>query len=244
MRSIWKGVPAIGLLGVVFGSTANAADVARMPPPPPPLLQSAPPLLVDEFSSGWYLRGDIGYRFNNSAEDITNAGALSVGGDDFDKSWVLGAGVGYKLDWFRSDFTVDYGTRSTFTADSAVRSQDFTARIDSVTGLINIYGDLGTWFGLTPYVGVGAGFAHLRAADFNVVSAPGGASDAGDSWNFAWAYMAGVSYRVMGNYHLDLGYRHVNMGDVQTGNDRFGNRLSFQKVSSDEVRLGFRYTLD
>jgi opacity protein-like surface antigen len=243
MRSFWKTVPTFGAFALVFGNAANAADMGRYPPPEPPLLQSAP-LLVDEFSSGWYLRGDVGYRWNDVDSVANNNPPPGVRGNDLDTSWLVGAGVGYKWEWFRTDFTLDYGTKSEFSADSNRRANDFTAKIDSVTGLVNVYGDLGTWYGFTPYVGVGVGFAHLQAADFRVASDGGASGDSTASWNFAWAYMAGISYRVTGNYHVDLGYRHINMGDASTGRDRFGNRLNFNKVSSDEVRLGFRYVLD
>jgi opacity protein-like surface antigen len=244
MRSISKTVPAIGVLALMFGTAAHAADMGGYPPPAaPPLLQSAP-LLVDEFSSGWYLRGDVGYRWND-VDSVRNDGPPGVRGSDFDNSWMVGAGVGYKWEWFRTDITVDYGSKSTFTADSGIRANDFSAKVDSVTGLLNVYGDLGTWYGLTPYIGVGAGFAHLQAANFNVASAPfGNDGDSTGKWNFAWAYMAGVSYKVFGNYNIDLGYRHVNMGDANTGRDPFGNQLSFKSLSSDEVRLGFRYVID
>jgi opacity protein-like surface antigen len=237
---MWK-IVSFGVVALVFGNAANAADVGGQPSPP--LLQSAP-LLVDEFSSGWYLRGDIGYRMNK-VDGVTNVGAPpAVGARDLDDSWLFGAGVGYKLEWFRADLTVDYGTKSRFSGDSGIRNNDFTGRIDSVTGLLNVYGDLGTWFGLTPYVGVGAGIAHLQAANFRVASSGGPDADSTGSWNFAWAYMAGISYRIMGNSHVDLGYRHVNMGDVSTGMDAFGNQLTFKKMSADELRLGFRYVLD
>jgi opacity protein-like surface antigen len=242
MRRIWKAVPTIGALVLLFGNAANAADVGQLEPPPP-LLQSAP-LLVDEFSSGWYLRGDVGYRWNNVDSVVNIDPPPGVRGNDLDTSWVVGAGFGYKWEWFRTDFTLDYGTKSEFTADSNRRANDFTAKIDTVTGLVNVYGDLGTWYGFTPYVGVGAGFAHLQAANFHVASEGGFDADSTGKWNFAWAYMAGVSYRVMNNYHVDLGYRHVNMGDVTTGADALGNQLAFKKMSTDEVRIGFRYVLD
>lgn len=246
MRSIWKTVPTIGVLALTFGS-ANAADMGRNPPPSPsapPLLQSAP-LLVDEFSSGWYLRGDVGYRFNNDVDEVTNTGAPpGIGEHELGKTWLVGAGVGYKWEWFRTDLTVDYGTKSKFTGDSGIQANDYTARVDSVTGLVNVYGDLGTWYGFTPYIGAGIGFAHLQAANFNVASSGTSEADSTGSWNFAWAYMAGISYKVMGNYHVDLGYRHINMGDVTTGTDAFGNQLAFKKMSADEIRLGFRYVLD
>jgi opacity protein-like surface antigen len=228
------------MLAIPFGNAANAADVGR---PYPPLLESAP-LLVDEFGSNWYLRGDIGYRWNETDSVTNNDPPPRVRDNDLGNSWMFGAGVGYKWEWFRADLTVDYGSKSHFLGDAGLRTNDFTAKIDSVTGLVNIYGDLGTWYGLTPYVGAGIGFAHLRAANFEVASAQAPAVDSATKWNFAWAFMAGVSYKVYGNYNIDLGYRHVNMGDVKTGRDEFDNQLAFKKMSADEIRLGFRYVLD
>jgi opacity protein-like surface antigen len=242
MRSICKTVPTIGVLALLFSGAANAADLGRYAPSPS-LLQSAP-LLVDEFSSGWYLRGDIGYRYND-VDDVINLEARpGIRDDDLSKTWMFGAGVGHKWEWFRTDLTLDYGTRSDLTGDSGIRKNDFKARVDSVTGLVNVYGDLGTWFGFTPYLGAGIGFSYLQAENFRVASTGGPDVNSTNNWNFAWAYMAGVSYKLLGNAHIDVGYRHVNMGDVTTGKDRGDNQLAFKKMSADEIRVGFRYMLD
>jgi opacity protein-like surface antigen len=238
-----KTVPTIGVLGLVFTSAVNAADVGGYAPSMPSPLQNAP-LLVDEFSSGWYLRGDIGYRLNQVDDAVNVKSPPGVRDHDLSKTWMFGAGIGYKYEWFRTDFTLDYGAKTDFSGDSNVEKNDFTAKIDSVTGLVNVYGDLGTWAGFTPYIGVGIGFAHLQAANFGVASdgVPHDADSTG-SWNLAWAYMAGVSYRLMGNMHIDAGYRHVNMGDVTTGRIA-GHKLIFKDMSADEIRVGVRYTLD
>jgi opacity protein-like surface antigen len=244
MFSIWKTVPAIGAYALLFGTAASAADLGPSSPQPP-LLDSAP-VLVDEFSSGWYLRGDIGYRFNNDA-DVVNRLPPPVLSPSYENSWVVGAGVGYKWEWFRTDLTLDYGTQSDFTGDSGVgglSKNDFKANIDTVTGLVNVYGDLGTWYGFTPYIGLGAGFAHLQTAGFTRGTGGGVEVDSTGAWNFAWAYMAGVSYQFMNNYHIDVGYRHVNMGDVETARLNRADQLTFKNVSSDEIRVGFRYVLD
>ena len=239
MRSMWKSVAGFGILAAVSGNVANAADVAKFPgsSAPPPLLQSAP-LLVDEFGSGWYLRGDIGYRKNDIDEVRNDGRGGSVAAPDLDRSWAFGGGGGYKWDWFRADITIDY-SKADFTSGGRI----FSAKLESITGLVNIYGDLGTWFGFTPYIGIGAGTARLDAMDFNRNIA-NREPESNSSWNFAWAYMAGVSYKVLGNSHIDVGYRHLEMGDVTTGTDAFGNQLAFKKVSADEIRVGFRYVLD
>ncbi|MEX0751462.1 MAG: outer membrane beta-barrel protein [Xanthobacteraceae bacterium] len=242
MGSFFKFFATSAMLSLTLGSTAQAADLPRGYPPPS--MVEMPPLLVDEFGSGWYLRGDVGYRFNKVGT-VTNDGARAVTGDDIDNSWMVGVGGGYKWQWFRADLTADYGAAAKYKGDTASMAGDFTAKIDSFTGLVNVYGDLGTWYGLTPYIGAGIGFTHLGAADFTqhfqaAVATP----DTTAKWNFAWAYMAGVSYNIFGKYHLDLGYRHINMGDISTGTDAYGNRLTLNDVAADEVRLGFRYLID
>lgn len=239
MRNLCKTLIAGGV-ALLAAAAANAADM-RYPMPPP--LESAP-LLVDEFSSGWYLRGDIGYRWNK-ANDVFGTGPTPTVSDNrLDNSWAIGAGVGYKWEWLRTDLTVDYGFKTKFTSDSPLASSDITAKVDNVTGLWNAYGDLGTWWGFTPYIGGGIGFARLQVSDFHVKSSGVSTAPSNDVWNFAWAYMAGISYKVTGNYLIDVGYRHINMGDIDSGVDSIGDKITFKKLSSDEVRIGFRYTLD
>src|SRR5690242_6582287 len=103
MRShnIWTTLPAIAALAV-FGSAAKAADLGAGGAAP--LLQNAP-LLVDEFGSNWYLRGDIGYRFSNDFDTVRNVDPPpSVRNPELgNNTWVFGAGIGYKMDWFRTD---------------------------------------------------------------------------------------------------------------------------------------------
>lgn len=246
MGSILKTAATIGALTLTLGSAAQAADLPRSTPsmPLPPMIQSAPSL-VDEFASGWYLRGDVGYRFNRVDETTNAAAAVPVTADDLDKSWMIGAGVGFKWQWFRADLTADYGMQADYSGTTSRIANDFTAKIDSFTVLANVYGDLGTWFGLTPYIGAGIGTARLGTSDFSQHFLPTVAGvDETSKWNLAWAVMAGISYKITENFHIDLGYRHLAMGDVSTGRDSYGNQLTFNKVSADEIRLGVRYLID
>lgn len=236
-----------GGFALAFGSAAMAADLPRglpsMPLPPP--IQSAP-MLVDEFASGWYLRGDLGYRMND-VEEVTNFTGFSPTENELKDSFLVGFGGGYKLQWFRADVTLDYGTKAKYSGRVIPGgAEDFNAKIDSFSVLANVYGDLGTWFGFTPYVGAGAGGAFLRTNDFRSPTFLPLSSEVESrgEWNFSWAWMAGVSYRVSENFQLDLGYRHIKLGDVSTAEDDFGNQLTFKKVSADEFRLGVRYLID
>jgi opacity protein-like surface antigen len=245
----FKTFATIGASALMFAAAAaQAADLPRPAPPPsltlpPPAVQRAPSV-IEESSSGWYLRGDVGYRMNRLGS-VANLAPVPTTDDRIDKAGVGGFGVGYKMQWFRVDATLDYSGKTKYWGNTAALSPDFTARMQSVTALMNVYGDLGTWYGLTPYIGLGVGGAYLRTADFSRASLPIVAPlpAATSNWNLGWAWMAGVSYKISQNYNVDLGYRHVSFGDAMTGIDAFGNQLTFKKLTADEIRLGLRWSL-
>jgi opacity protein-like surface antigen len=232
-------VPFIAAAAVFgFAAQAQAADL-RYPP-----LEPAP-VIVRESMSGWYLRGDLGYRLNNIG-DVFVGGIVPnvpVTGGKMDNSYMVGGGAGYKWSWFRADVTLDYGTQTKYTG-SALTPSDTTIKIDSFTTLFNAYADLGTWYGFTPYIGAGAGAAYLRASG---LSAPGAVigpviSD-GTKWNFAWAAMAGLSYSITPTWLVDVGYRYLHLGDVHSGADAANAALNLKNLNAHEFRLGARWAL-
>jgi opacity protein-like surface antigen len=242
---LMSSTKTFAIIGAASLALVTAAKAADLPPPSlslPPSIQKAP-ALVDELSSGWYLRGDIAYRMNRLGS-VTNLVGPQPTSNKIDRSGAIGVGVGYKMNWFRADVTVDYGFKTKYWGDTVFLSPDFTARVDSITALFNVYGDLGTWFGITPYIGVGIGGSNLGTSNFSEASLPAVPEPTRNArWNTAWAWMAGLSYNVSENLAIDLGYRRINMGDALTNPDFFGNRLTFGKFSADEIRAGLRWSL-
>jgi opacity protein-like surface antigen len=148
-----------------------------------------------------------------------------------------------KQNWFRSDLTFDFGTPAKYWVDTAVLPTTYTARIETATALVNIYADLGTWYGLTPYVGGGVGGSYLRTTEFHTATViPPLSSEIGGSYNFSWALMAGASYG-FGRVAVDVGYRRLNLGPAVTGVDALGNQLSVKNLAVDELRVGMRLAL-
>ena len=229
-------------LAAMSATAADAADV-RAPLPAPPPIQSAPSV-IDEYASGWYLRGDVGYRLNSTSGVDALIGPQPINGR-IDDSYFLGGGVGYKMRWFRADLTLDYGTRAGFHADTPARTDDYFVKMDNFAILANGYLDLGTWSGITPYIGGGLGGALVRSMEFTRLTTPTAfPSQVNSRWNFAWAAMAGVSYNLSSNFLIDLGYRYLNMGDLPTETNVFGNSLNIKSLSDHEFRLGVRYMFD
>ena len=235
-RSISLAVICAGLAAVgSFSRSAHAADVPMGVYP-----QSRPAGAVTEFVSGWYLRGDVGYRTDMSVGSMTSPFPVPQN-SDFGDVATIGAGGGYKAGWFRADVTVDYAGKAKFSGDGFLPAA-FTGKVESWTALANVYLDLGTWSGLTPYVGIGAGAVTFRAYDFQ---APAGilTLDYQSKTEFAWAYMAGIAWCFAPRWLVDFSYRRVNLGEV-TFNPLLVNELTLKDLTANEFRVGLRYNFD
>ena len=190
--------------------------------------------------------------------------------EDLGSSGIIGIGVGYQYNsWLRFDVTGEYrgggklsavdqvsangsfnntnafvGQLGATPAQAALRNF-YSGHVSSWVAMFNGYVDLGSWYGLTPYVGAGVGFARNTVSGLtdtgfnyntvnyiattdpfgNAVAASsqsngfptGGYWSPGSKTNFAWALMAGVGYNVTQNLKLEFGYRYLNLGTVKSG---------------------------
>jgi opacity protein-like surface antigen len=196
--------------------------------------------------SGWYLRADIGYRWNNGGRSNSN-----VVSERYTNSYDGTLGFGYKYQWFRADVTYDRSgpTRVSAFTSVATDQPQFTAKIRSESVLVNGYIDFGTWGGFTPYIGGGAGVARLKSANYvDTTDTPSttGVMGQGTQQNFAWAAMVGVAYQVAPSWMVDVGFRHLALGDV-VSSDGAGTRTNamvFRNQTVNEARIGVRYLFD
>lgn len=269
MRYFGRAATAAALVlssGAIVG-TAVAADF----PEPLPVIEAPEPLPITGVG-GWYLRGDIGYKvYNDPDAKLSNpdyAGGSFTGGlneltdTNLDDAYNIGVGVGYKVnDYLRADLTLDYETPAEFggrlfcpgaascpDADGDGTPDAFSeesADITAWSALANVYADLGTFYGITPYVGAGAGLSYLVTDD--VKSSIGAEYDGDERFNFAWALMAGASYALTDQLALDVGYRYLNLGDAESGVIASGTgettRIRYENIDAHEVRVGLRYNL-
>ncbi|MFG5121221.1 outer membrane protein [Methylorubrum sp. POS3] len=241
---------------------AAAADL----PPPPPLPVAAPV----EIGGSWYLRGDYTeswFRHPKDAAlpDPNDPGLPPLVGVRMSREGGYGGGIGYRINpWLRVDATFDQRSSSDFRAFSS-RSNFATGynveagKIDVLTGLVNIYADLGTWYGFTPYIGAGIGFAEknmrrnytqttcLIAECDGVTGSLPGPRDAVPRPNhsvasFAWALTAGLSYDIGAGFTVDAAYRYVDLGRSKSGLDAYGFGTRVKDLASNEFRIGLRYS--
>src|SRR5438270_11216083 len=102
-----KSTAVMAVFLIAFCSGASAADLGM----PPAIPASEGPF---EFGTGWYLRGDIGYAFNNKTG--IEYGGLPLTNTKINNTWSAGGGFGYKFNnWFRADITAEYRNDATAT---------------------------------------------------------------------------------------------------------------------------------
>ncbi len=246
-------------------TNASAADL-------PPIVD-IPPEVIPQGYGGWYLRGDIGYA-KASITGVSYFQGPTMTGEfeqyDIDHAWMFGGGIGYQInDWFRVDLTGNYYASANFNGSSA---QDVTCtnRISSPPGncsysengsvqtttlLANAYVDLGTWQGLTPYVGAGIGGAYhhweLSNTEYDIADPDNSFTDVHEKrsgWRFAYGLHAGVSYDLSQQWKIDAGYSFTHI----TGGEMFGfctvcSEVGTQGYNGDmkihAFRVGLRYML-
>lgn len=258
-------LPAAVLAALVLAcAPALAADI-RGAAPSAPLL---PPVLAEDFSSGWYVRGDVTasvFRRPSARylDTVNFAPAAWVDLRDTRAGTAFGGsiGAGFKYKWLRLDTTLDI--RSTarlsgfappegnwaYAGPLPVPARTERFGVTAHSALLNAYVDLGGWGGVTPYVGAGLGTARLAASNYVSTPVPAAAL-LGETtlrpnlvntvkWTLAWAVMAGVSLDLSPQTKLDLGYRYMHMGTLRFADTAGGAYRT--SVAAHEFRIGLRY---
>ena len=207
---------------------------------PPVSRDYSPP---NVFLAGWYLRADLGERWGFLTSADTPSAFINPTTEKSGMATMGGLGAGFRYKWVRADFTVDYATKQKYEG-TAVTSGDVTAKMQTSTGLFNAYADLGTWYRFTPYVGAGIGAARVTVSEFeSAVVPPFTGAGSHSQWNLAWAAMGGAAFVISPNLQLDLGYRYLSFGNVESA-DGPGGHTTFRNLGAHEVRVGLRWNFD
>lgn len=259
MKRILSGVVAV----LLSGTAAYAADIYE-PPIEAPVVEQ--PVAEAVETSGWYLRGDVGYAWNKLRGAHFHQGP---GGPlrDFetaaiDDSWTIGGGVGYQFNnYLRTDVTLDYWGSSDFKGStlgncgtpglSPCRSRD-TSSVSAWSLLANAYVDIGTYGIFTPYVGAGVGATRVKWDKLRNTSCsinnPNGCDPTTEhggkgKWRFTYALMAGTAIDLTCNLKADVGYRFRNVDDGDMFGFANGGGPGFDKgLYIHEARAGLRYS--
>ena len=133
-----------------------------------------------------------------------------------------------------------------------IGTDDYRGNKEEWLALVNLYADLGTWWCITPFIGVGVGGVKTTTqASSTPTLSPTALPSRGDElkFNFAYALHAGLGYRVSNSLTMELAYRDVHLGDAQSGDLRTFNGINnvthpmhFNGITSHDVKLGVRWT--
>ena len=265
MNRIKLFLSALAFLTLVTGMT-RAADMDTIIP----AMQEDPYVPV-EVGSGWYIRGDVGYNLATKYNNDEYTFAPVTHKNNFRDAVSGSVGVGYRInDLFRVDGTIDHLFKSNFSSTKLVAPtgpcNGTGEYIDIATGTTyfgpyditnclqqdkssysafmmmgNAYVDLGTFVGVTPYVGAGLGIARVSWAQetasitcvpqngtvhreackaagtatqpgMNEVYTEPGVISNGKDWRLAMSATAGFSYQINSNLSVDTSYKFTSVG--------------------------------
>lgn len=247
----------VAAAAVVMSSvTANAAGLLPLPVEQMPIPE---PVSAREY----YLKAFIGIT-NQEIDTFTNstiqAGNFTIVDHDFDSSPFIGFGIGVRhSERFRFDFTGEYRGKSDFTGldtyvdpgcGAGVCTNEHSGIKSEWLFLANAFWDIGTYRGITPYVGAGVGTAAVSLdgfKDVNLITNGLHWADDNTEWNLAWALHAGLSYEISSDVTFDLGYRFTYLGDGETGRySTFGTSTTqgptkLEDIVSHDVMVGLRW---
>jgi opacity protein-like surface antigen len=274
MRSLKVTLFAGAAIAAAF-TAANAADL-------PPIMQApqmVAPMQVQEQMGGWYLRGDIGvgvqsfkdFDHHQTNETFVWPASWRIDQRDIGDASFVGGGIGFQWNsWLRFDATAEYRAKTKLKAIGSYtefcpsgRCFDvYEGQHSAVVVMANAYIDLGTWMCLTPFIGGGVGVArHSITGLGDVGYISDGSTGFGfasnndfNEWKFAWAVHAGVAYNVSNNFKVELAYRYMNFGNVNTsivdcasgGCSTGGGARAFytlKEMDSQDIKLGVRWLL-
>ncbi len=266
-----KTTTVAALAAMTLGAGPALAADLRGPILEPRVIAAAPVAIA----GGLYIRGDVGVSYRTmsglrwaSTQNVPDAAAAAA----FNSGTAANvryegvaalAGLGLGFAWsenFRTDLTLEWQTASdwAFTIErptvAFAGNRNFHRGSTSATvALANAYWDIGTFWGLTPFVGAGVGLGWFNQYDLTILNAAfgpagGGPPSGGPRATFVWALHAGLGYRVNENLILEMSYRYLNAGGgFNTGtsacNAPCPEPVYRADIGAHDFRIGMRWTL-
>ncbi|WP_236611182.1 outer membrane protein [Providencia burhodogranariea] len=170
-----------------------------------------------------------------------------VSGDDKDNFYngSIAAGYQYGNGW-RTEAEYTFNKKAEYTSGSSIFATSFNHhKTESQRLMLNAYRDYEIYQGISLYGTVGIGIAKVKSSGWqgNVSRQYASNTDT----NLAYSIGAGVSYEPIEKLNVDLGYRYVDLGKIESGMNRFTNARGLQDeqmkahLKSQEIVLGIRY---
>jgi len=215
-----------------------------------PLILSAGHALAATSDEGYY--GSAKYLYSEQrASDQDTSSRPGVGqfvdGKEKDRrsGASLAAGYQYGNGW-RTEGEYTFRQKSEFTSGStAFPTSNNHLKLKTERLMMNVYRDYDLGYGVSLFGTAGLGIAKVKADGWQGNTSREYASSTQN--NLAWSLGAGVSYSPLEHLSIDVGYRYIDMGKVESGYNTFGNVRGLKdeqmkaRLASSEFTVGTRY---
>lgn len=177
--------------------------------------------------------GDIGFGCGSGSKGFRIEGVLTLRGSK-------------DITGEPRDFTVT-NTYPADPPDSPDIEDPLHTSLTSHTLMANFYYDLGEYYGFVPYVGAGVGvaFHDLDGVYFTENPFLTNTIAGNRDYDFAWSVMAGFAYQMSDRAVIDVGYRYIDMGSIESGRvDDLGYvnpAVQIDDIAAHEIKVGLRW---
>ena len=206
------------------------------------------PVLADELGHGGAF---LGLRATGSVAEMENTQftgfASSIINNDEDLTAAASAYIGYRFDDVPLRLEVEGGKRFRFDYDvrnvNAGIATGFENNVDTTYALLNLGWEIRHFGEFVPYLGASVGWARNNSEVERNAFAGGITSTENAVDNLALGAMVGVDWRFAESWGTGIGYRYINLGEVDTGPLAGGESFSTNDYVAHDVMLSieFRY---
>ena len=174
--------------------------------------------------NNYYIKAEVGVAKSNKIK-ITEGPSSDFykksGNKGFNSSPIHSIGFGYKInDKFRTEITYNYVDfkykRNATTPSNPNIIPEYKQKVNIQTGMINLLYDVATYQKLTPYLGLGVGYAKICPKDASRSTKDGKQFYySNKSENLTYALMGGVSIDITDRVNFDIGYKFQDFGKTK-----------------------------
>jgi opacity protein-like surface antigen len=170
-----------------------------------------------------------------------------VAGDDKDRAYNASVALGYQYgNGWRTEGEYVFKKNAEYTSGSTTFAGSFNHHhVAAQRLMLNAYRDYPLGHDFSVYATLGLGVAKVKSSGWQGTTARDYASNT--QTNLAYAVGAGLAYSPIEQVTVDLGYRYIDMGDVESGYNNFANGRGLRDeqmkahLVSSEISLGVRY---
>ncbi|WP_075182359.1 outer membrane protein [Pantoea sp. 1.19] len=205
---------------------------------------------ADRFPAGYYASAKY-LQSEQRASELDTSSRPGVGafvsGKEKERLGGAALAAGYQFgNGWRVEGEYRLRQKTAFTSGSTLFPRSVNhLQVETDSLMLHVYRDYALGYGFSLYGTLGLGVSNIQAGGWQGVTSREYASST--QHNLTYALGAGVSYAVRASLNIDLGYRYVDWGKIESGYNNFTNVRGLKdeqikaRLVSNELTLGVRY---